>query len=264
MGAWIELKPEGAGPIRAWRADPAGPPRGGIVVIQEIFGVNSHIRDVTDRFAAEGYLAVAPAIFEHVEPRFETGYDPESRARGMAIAGKIDLEQVLRDVAAAIEVAKPRRQGRDRRLLPRRHGRLVGGGAPHGLERRGRLLRRRDHRAQGPEAPRPDAPAFRREGPAYPDRRRERGRRRPSGGRGPHLSRRSRLQLRPSARATTRRAPRSPGRARSRSCASIWGERRLRCRSLPAPPQRFSCHPRDSLVIPACERVKELALSLGL
>ncbi|HTZ67173.1 MAG TPA: dienelactone hydrolase family protein, partial [Roseiarcus sp.] len=50
MGAWIELKPEGAGPIRAWRADPTGAPRGGIVVIQEIFGVNSHIREVTDRF----------------------------------------------------------------------------------------------------------------------------------------------------------------------------------------------------------------------
>ena len=74
--------------------------------MQEIFGVNSHIRAVTDRFAAEGYLAVAPAIFEHVEKGFEIGYDPESRARGMAIAGKIDREQVLRDVAAAIEVAK--------------------------------------------------------------------------------------------------------------------------------------------------------------
>ena len=52
MGAWIELKPEGAGPIRAWRADPAGRPRGGVVVVQEIFGVNSHIRSVTDKFAA--------------------------------------------------------------------------------------------------------------------------------------------------------------------------------------------------------------------
>jgi carboxymethylenebutenolidase len=104
--AWIELKPEGAGPIRAWRADPSGKPRSGIVVIQEIFGVNSHIRQVTDRFAAEGYRAVAPAIFEHVEPNFETGYDADARARGMAIAGKIDREQVLRDAAAAIAVAK--------------------------------------------------------------------------------------------------------------------------------------------------------------
>jgi carboxymethylenebutenolidase len=104
--AGIELKPEGAGPIRAWRADPAGAPRGGIVVIQEIFGVNSHIRDVTDRFAAEGYLAVAPAIFEHVEPKFETGYDAQSRDRGIAIMNKVDHEQILRDVAAAIAVAR--------------------------------------------------------------------------------------------------------------------------------------------------------------
>jgi carboxymethylenebutenolidase len=104
--AWIELKPEGAGPIRAWRADPSGPRRGGVVVVQEIFGVNSHIRDVTDRFAAEGYLAVAPGVFEHVEPKFEAGYDAQSRERGMAIVAKSDREQVLRDVAAAIEVAK--------------------------------------------------------------------------------------------------------------------------------------------------------------
>ena len=106
MGAWIELKPEGAGPIRAWRADPAGNPRGGVVVIQEIFGVNAHIREVADRFAAEGYLAIAPAVFEHVEKGFDVGYDPESRARGMAVVGKVDFEQTLRDVAAAIEVAK--------------------------------------------------------------------------------------------------------------------------------------------------------------
>ena len=104
--AWIELKPEGAGPIRAWRADPSGKPRGGIVVIQEIFGVNSHIRSVADRFAAEGYLAVAPGIFEHVEPKFDVGYDPQSRERGIAIMNTVDREQMLRDVAAAIAVAK--------------------------------------------------------------------------------------------------------------------------------------------------------------
>ena len=105
--AWIELKPEGAGPIRAWRADPiVGPPRGGVVVVQEIFGVNAHIRAVADRFASEGYLAVAPAIFEHAEKGFEVGYDADSRARGMAIAGKTDREQMLKDVAAAIGVAK--------------------------------------------------------------------------------------------------------------------------------------------------------------
>ena len=106
MGHWIELKPEGAGPIAAWRDDPAGAPRGGIVVIQEIFGVNAHIREVTGRFAAEGYLAIAPAIFDHVEKGFDAGYDPDSRARGMAVVAEVDLEQVLRDAAAAIAVAR--------------------------------------------------------------------------------------------------------------------------------------------------------------
>jgi carboxymethylenebutenolidase len=106
MGHWIELKPEGADPIAAWRADPIGKPRGGIVVIQEIFGVNAHIREVTDRFASEGYLAIAPAVFDHVEKGFDVGYDPESRARGMAVVGKLDREQALRDAAAAIEVAR--------------------------------------------------------------------------------------------------------------------------------------------------------------
>ena len=106
MGHWIELKPEGGAPIAAWRADPSGKPRAGIVVIQEIFGVNAHIRAVADRFASVGYLAVAPAVFDRVEKGFDVGYDPDSRARGMAIVGKLDWEQTMRDVAAAIDVAK--------------------------------------------------------------------------------------------------------------------------------------------------------------
>ena len=106
MGQWIELKPEGAGPIAAWRADPDGKPRAGIVVIQEIFGVNSHVRAVADRFASVGYLGIAPAVFDHVEKGFDVGYDPDSRGCGMSIVGKLDFEQTLRDVAAAIEVAK--------------------------------------------------------------------------------------------------------------------------------------------------------------
>src|SRR5208337_2225471 len=106
MGQWIELKPAGAGPIRAWRADPEGRPRGAIVVIQEIFGVNAHIRAVTDRFAVDDYLAIAPAVFDHVQPGFDVGYDAESRAQGIEIVGRIDREQTMRDVAAAIDVAK--------------------------------------------------------------------------------------------------------------------------------------------------------------
>ena len=106
MGKQFKLTTTDKHSLGAYRADPQGTPKGGLVVVQEIFGVNAHIRAVTDRFAADGYLAVAPAIFEHAEKGFEVGYDPESRARGMAIAGKTDREQMLKDVAAAIEVAK--------------------------------------------------------------------------------------------------------------------------------------------------------------
>jgi carboxymethylenebutenolidase len=194
--AWIELKPEGAGPIRAWRADPAWAPRGGIVVIQEIFGVNSHIRSVADRFATEGYLAVAPGIFEHVEPKFDVGYDAQSRERGIAIMNKVDREQMVRDVAAAIEVAK---EGGKVGVVGYCLGGTVAWGAAgqlSGLSAAvgyygGGIIGLKDLKPKGPHAS-----SFRREGSAYPHRRGDRGGRRPPGRRGPHLPRRSRLQLR--------------------------------------------------------------------
>jgi carboxymethylenebutenolidase len=105
MGEWIKLKASDGFELSAWRADPRGTPRGGIVVIQEIFGVNHHIRSVTDRFAAEGYLAIAPAVFDRAEPGVELGYDPPGIASGMELAGKLVRETSMQDVAAAIEVA---------------------------------------------------------------------------------------------------------------------------------------------------------------
>ena len=101
MGEWIKLKASDGFELPAWRATPAGTPKGGIVVIQEIFGVNHHIRAVTDRFAAAGYHAVAPAVFDRVQPGVELGYDPAGIQEGMAIAGKLDREKALLDVAAA-------------------------------------------------------------------------------------------------------------------------------------------------------------------
>ena len=196
--AWIELKPEGGGT----QSEPGAPiradaPRGGVVVVQEIFGVNAHIRAVTDNFAAEGYLAVAPAIFEHIEKGFDVGYDPESRARGMAIMGKVDCEQMLRDVAAAVEVAK---EGGKVAVVGFCLGGTVAWGAAaqlSGLSAAVGYYGGGIIGAEGPEAAHADALAFRREGPAHPHRRGKRGRRRPPGGRGPYLSRRPRLQLRP-------------------------------------------------------------------
>jgi carboxymethylenebutenolidase len=95
-----------------YRADPAGAPRGAIVIVQEIFGVNSHIRAVCDDYAAQGYVAVAPALFDRVERGIELGYQPDDIAAGRAIREKVSLEQALADVeAAAGEVAGAGRIG---------------------------------------------------------------------------------------------------------------------------------------------------------
>lgn len=106
MGEWIKLKSADGFELSAWREAPAGKPRGGVVVVQEIFGVNHHIRSVAHRLAAAGYLAIAPAIFDRSEPGFDVGYDDASRAKGMAIMGKFDRNKAREDVAAAVEAAR--------------------------------------------------------------------------------------------------------------------------------------------------------------
>ena len=87
MGRWITLHPVKGVEIQAYRADPAGKPRGGLVVIQEIFGVNSPIRSVCDGYAADGYLAVAPALFDRYEPNVDLGYTPAHIASGRDLRG---------------------------------------------------------------------------------------------------------------------------------------------------------------------------------
>lgn len=92
--------------LGVYRADPAGVPRGAVVIVQEIFGVNSHIRAVCDDFAGQGYVAIAPALFDRVERGVELGYEPDDVTRGRGIREGVTLEQALADVeAAAKEVA---------------------------------------------------------------------------------------------------------------------------------------------------------------
>jgi carboxymethylenebutenolidase len=105
MGERITLTSADGTAIGAYRARPETTAHGAIVVLQEIFGVNRHIRSVADRFALEGFVAVAPALFDRVAPGTELAYTPEDMTRGRAIVSKIDRAQTLADVQAAIEVA---------------------------------------------------------------------------------------------------------------------------------------------------------------
>lgn len=108
MGQFIDLKAADGQAIPAYVAQPAGQPKGGVVVVQEIFGVNSHIRSVADGYAAAGYLAVAPATFQRVKPGVELGYDQEAMAEGMALKTAVEAlpsPGVLQDLQAAIHHA---------------------------------------------------------------------------------------------------------------------------------------------------------------
>jgi carboxymethylenebutenolidase len=106
MSAFIELTASDGFKLSAWRADPEGKPRGAIVVVQEIFGVNHHIRGVADFFASQGYLAVAPALFDRVQTGVDLAYGGTDRQTAMALMGKLDNQNMALDVAAAIQAAK--------------------------------------------------------------------------------------------------------------------------------------------------------------
>jgi carboxymethylenebutenolidase len=92
--------------LSAYRADPAGPVRGGVVVIQEIFGVNHHIRSVCDRLADAGYRAMAPQVFDRIEPNFESGYTVPEVTRARELAGQIDWAKMVLDASAAVDALK--------------------------------------------------------------------------------------------------------------------------------------------------------------
>ena len=111
--------------LSAYLAEPAGPPRGGIVVIQEIFGVTGHIRAVADRYAAEGYLAVAPALFDRQESGVDVPYTDLQRAFGYMKAANLDA--ALLDIGAAVQRLRPPHVAGDDVALRPRH--LGGGGA---------------------------------------------------------------------------------------------------------------------------------------
>jgi carboxymethylenebutenolidase len=106
MGHDLKLTASDGFQLGAYRADPAAAPKAAIVVIQEIFGVNSHIRAVCDRFAGEGYVAIAPAIFDRIEPGFQSGYSPDEVAIARKFVAAPDWDAFMRDTQAAIDAVK--------------------------------------------------------------------------------------------------------------------------------------------------------------
>ena len=103
MSRWIDLNTP-HGPVRAWRAEPTGPSRGAVVVLQEIFGVNPHIRSVADRFAGAGFVALAPSLYDPVEPGIELGYGDAEAQRGVELRNRLGFERAVDVVEAAADL----------------------------------------------------------------------------------------------------------------------------------------------------------------
>ncbi len=106
MGEFTTLMARDGHEFRAWLAAPTGKSRGAIVVIQEIFGVNSHIRAVTDSFAADGYVAIAPCVFDRVRMGIELGYTDKDMQEGRGYVMQLKPDETLKDLSAAIAIVK--------------------------------------------------------------------------------------------------------------------------------------------------------------
>ena len=103
MGETISLTAADGFQLQAYQARPAGKPIGGLVVIQEIFGVNAHIRGVVERFAAHGYTAIAPAFFDHFGHKLEFGYDEDGVTKGRELVEKLGFDKAVADVQASVD-----------------------------------------------------------------------------------------------------------------------------------------------------------------
>ena len=103
----ITLHTEDGQQVQAYVATPDGKPRGGIVVVQEIFGVNPHIRSVVDGYAAAGYTAIAPAVFDTLERNVELGYDSHGREKGIDLMSRLGFDRALASVLAAAKAVEP-------------------------------------------------------------------------------------------------------------------------------------------------------------
>jgi carboxymethylenebutenolidase len=104
-GKFIELRASDRHSFLGYCARPEGTPRGGLVVLQEIFGVTAHIRKLTEAFATEGYLSVAPLLFDRVRPGIELGYGEIDAGREIMMG--LDRSNTVRDISAAVAAVRP-------------------------------------------------------------------------------------------------------------------------------------------------------------
>ncbi len=112
---WVNVG-QGAQTFAAFLAMPSEPPRGGVLVVQEIFGVNSHIRSVVERTAAAGYAVLAPDLFWRVKPHIELGYTPDDITQGREVRGKLKDDDTVKDVGLAMGVLATRAGMRGKKM----------------------------------------------------------------------------------------------------------------------------------------------------
>ena len=108
MTETVQLKASDSHELEAYVARPNGAPIAGLVVIQEAFGINGHIRSVTESYARDGFLAIAPAIFDRIERGLELGYTGSDRERGIALARQTNLDDAVKDIGAALGFLRDR------------------------------------------------------------------------------------------------------------------------------------------------------------
>lgn len=100
MGHPVELQAIDGHRFQAWRADPPGKPKAGLVIVQEIFGLNEHVRKVADSYGYDGYLTLAPGLFDRIKPGIELGYSDDDIAKGRELRAKVPAEKAVNDIAA--------------------------------------------------------------------------------------------------------------------------------------------------------------------
>lgn len=103
MGEMVQLHAKDDHTLDAYAVQPGSPTTAGLVIVQEIFGVNAHIREVAERYAEDGFVTIAPGIFDRIEPGVELANGDADRQRAMALLAKFDMEKAVDDIAAAVE-----------------------------------------------------------------------------------------------------------------------------------------------------------------